>query len=248
MKNGFKNKRQFVVAAALLCLTVITLSWQTDNNKQKRPGNNEQYTGADTTEPKQRNNNQDEPSLKDFDDVMKELDVQMQHLNLDMQQLNKQLKEQLSQIDAEKISRQVAEELKKVDFDEIRNTVDKSLRVAQEQVKNINMDKLKLQMEDLQQKINSKDFQKQIDDAMRKATEGIERAKKEMQDLKDFTDQLQKEGLIDKKKGYSIEWKNGGDLYINGKKQPAEVSERYKKFYKKDGWRIEVNGDKTEFL
>ena len=72
-----------------------------------------------------------------------------------------------------------------------------------------------------------------------------------MQDLKDFTDQLQKDGLIDKKKGYSIEWKNGGELYINGKKQPKEISDKYKKYYKKDGWRLEMNGsgDKhSEFM
>ena len=53
---------------------------------------------------------------------------------------------------------------------------------------------------------------------------------------------VQKDGLIDKNKGYSIEWKNGGELYINGKKQTKEISDKYKKYYKKDGWRIEMNG------
>ena len=69
--------------------------------------------------------------------------------------------------------------------------------------------------------------------------------------MKEFTDELEKDGLIDKDKGYSIEWKNGGELYINGKKQSKEISDKYKKYYKKDGWRIEMNGhgDKhSEFM
>src|SRR5262249_25422305 len=127
-------------------------------------------------------------------------------------------------------------------LDKIKIDVDKSLEAAKEQMKNIDMDKLKIQMQELQNKFNSDEIKKEIDGAMKGAKESIEKAKKELQDLKDLTDQLQKDGLIDKKKGYSIEWKNGGELYINGKKQPKEISDKYRKYYKKDGWRIEMNG------
>jgi len=54
-----------------------------------------------------------------------------------------------------------------------------------------------------------------------------------LRDLKDFTDALQQDGLIAKKKGYTIEWTKDGDLIINGKTQPKEISDRYSRFYKK---------------
>ena len=50
-----------------------------------------------------------------------------------------------------------------------------------------------------------------------------------MLQLKEFTDALAADGLIDKKKGYTIEWKNG-DLYINDKVQPKSVSDKYRKY------------------
>ncbi len=70
---------------------------------------------------------------------------------------------------------------------------------------------------------------KQIDDAMNNAKEGIEKAKQQLQQMKDFTDALAADGLIDKKKGYTIEWKNG-NLYINGTQQPKNISDKYRKY------------------
>ena len=111
-----------------------------------------------------------------------------------------------------------------------------------------NVDKMQLEkdMKELKLKLNSPEFKKGIEDAMEKAKIGIEKAKKELLQLKEFTDGLQKDGLIDKKKGYSIEWKNGGELYINGNKQPKEVSDKYRKYYKKDGYKINMNNDEDE--
>ena len=40
---------------------------------------------------------------------------------------------------------------------------------------------------------------------------------------------MEADGLIDKKKGYTIEWKSG-ELYINGTEQPKNVSDKYKKY------------------
>ena len=152
---------------------------------------------------------------------MKDMDVK----------ISKQVQEALANIDMEKINKEVQENLKNVDLNKIKVEVDKSLEDAKEQMKKVDMDKLKIQMKELQNKFNSEEFKKEIDGAMKGAKENIEKAKKDLQDLKDFTDQLQKDGLIDKEKGYSIEWKNGGQLYINGKKQPKEISDKYKKYY-----------------
>ena len=53
-----------------------------------------------------------------------------------------------------------------------------------------------------------------------------------------------KDGLIDKDKRFSIEWKNGGDLYINGTKQSKEISEKYRKYYKEDGYEFNFSDGK----
>jgi len=245
MKNAFKSNKHLVVAGLLGLIVIIAASWQTDNKKSK--DNTINNTRRDTTEPKQRDNDKDEFRMKELEEAMKQLDLQMQKLDLHMKdidlKISKQVQEALANVDMEKINNEVQENLKNVDLDKIKLEVDKSVKDAQEQIKNIDMDKMKLQMQELQNKFNSEEFKKQIENAMKDAKESIEKAKKNLQNIKDFTDQLQKDGLIDKKKGYSIEWKNGGQLYINGKKQPKEISDKYKKYYKKDGWRIEMNGE-----
>ena len=66
----------------------------------------------------------------------------------------------------------------------------------------------------------------------------------EIQDiLKEFTEELHEAGLIDKKKGCIIEWKKEGHLYINNKKQQSEISDKYSRYYNKDGYVIKLNCD-----
>ncbi|HEU4633658.1 MAG TPA: hypothetical protein VFS22_06720, partial [Flavisolibacter sp.] len=48
---------------------------------------------------------------------------------------------------------------------------------------------------------------------------------------KSFIDGLDKDGLINKKETYTIEYK-GGELTINGKKQPGEIVSKYSDFLK----------------
>ena len=63
-----------------------------------------------------------------------------------------------------------------------------------------------------------------------------------MQNYKDFTNELEKDGLIDKNKAYSLELKDGY-LYINGKKQSKETTEKYRKYYMgKDHFKISMDG------
>ena len=87
-------------------------------------------------------------------------------------------------------------------------------------------------------------MEKQVEESMKDARIQMEKAKKQLQELKEFTDALQKDGLIDKDKRFSIEWKNGGDLYINGTKQSKEISEKYRKYYKEDGYEFNFSDGK----
>jgi hypothetical protein len=86
----------------------------------------------------------------------------------------------------------------------------------------IEIDKAKLELKDL-------DLGKIMDEA--KA--GIEKAKTELKQMKTMFTEMEKDGLIDHKKGFKLEYKDGS-LYIDGKQQSQEVSDKYRK-YAKDG-------------
>lgn len=77
-----------------------------------------------------------------------------------------------------------------------------------------------------------KDLGPKIEKEMEKAKADIEKAKIEMKEYKGFVDGLDKDGLINKKEGYTIQHKNG-ELIINGKKQPTEVYSKYRNFLEK---------------
>ncbi len=71
----------------------------------------------------------------------------------------------------------------------------------------------------------------------------MEKAKREMLNFKEFTNELEKDGLIDKKKGYKLQLKDG-ELYINGTKQSKEISDKYSKYYQgKNNFTINMSLD-----
>jgi hypothetical protein len=130
------------------------------------------------------------------------------------------------------------------------------MKQAEQEMKKVNMEQLKSNMKMVQDKLNSAEFQEQfksenfkkrIEESMSKAKEGIEAAKKELQNIKAFTEALQSDGLIDKKKGYTVELKDGA-LIINSTPQSKEVTEKYRKYYKKDNFKIVSDGDRVMTL
>ena len=68
-----------------------------------------------------------------------------------------------------------------------------------------------------------------IEKSMKDARRSIEKAKVELKAYKNFIEELDRDGLINKKETYKIEYRNG-ELIVNGKKQPAEVANKYKNF------------------
>ncbi|HEX5152374.1 MAG TPA: hypothetical protein VFW07_13060 [Parafilimonas sp.] len=229
-----------ILSFAILSASVLLLcSWQNpnENNYSGKGGIN--INQRDTT-PKY-DYKIGEIDMQAFDKAMKSLDKNMADLNLHMKDLDlnfgKQL-ESLSKINFDEIQKQTEASIKSIDWDKMQKDVDVSLQNMQAQIAKIDFSKMQNEMKDLQEKFQSDEFksqfnsekmQRQIDDAMSKAKEGIEKAKEKMQQMKDFTDELAADGLIDKKKGYTIEWKNG-NLYINDKEQPKNISDKYRKY------------------
>jgi hypothetical protein len=99
------------------------------------------------------------------------------------------------------------------------------------------MDKIKVELDKVKDidfkevEENLKKMKPEIEKSMQQAKESIEKAKKEMLEYKNFIDGMDKDGLIDKDKNYTIEYKHG-ELTINGKKQPSDLVKKYNDFLK----------------
>jgi hypothetical protein len=103
--------------------------------------------------------------------------------------------------------------------------------------------KMQFEMEKMQH-----DFDRLGED-LKGAHENLLHADEEMKNLKSFIDELRKDGLIKKGKEYDIKIENG-ELYIDGKKQPDSVTDKYRKnekyknyFDKENNFRIKSDGN-----
>lgn len=189
--------------------------------------------------------------MKHLDEQMKHLDEQLQHM--DFSNVQKEVDLALKDVDPGKITAEVDEALKKVDWKGMDRKMQKRfeeerkvhLAEAKKQVENakVQMEEQKRTMRMAIPKIDTKKIRIQTEEAMKNARKSIEKAKEELQNMGGFTKELEADGLIDKSKSYKIEVKEG-ELYINGTKQSKETSEKYRRYYKKDNFTINMNGDK----
>lgn len=177
----------------------------------------------------------------DLENILKDVEIELK--NVDVEKIKSEVEKELKEIDVEKIKAEVEKGLKEVDLQKINIEVQQSLKEAQQELKKIDKQKLQNEMKELQLKLNKSEFKEELDNALKNAHKEIEKAKQELTDLKDFTSALEKDGLIDRKNGYAIEWTKDGDLIINGKTQPKEISDKYSRYYKKDGYKIKIRPD-----
>jgi hypothetical protein len=172
----------------------------------------------------------------DGDKIRMEIDKAMKEI--DFSKIRREIEESMKEIDGAKIRMEINKAMKEVDFDKIREEIKQSM-------KEIDMDKIKAEMDKVKQMDFSKldaDMKKleqelkkigpEIEKSMENAKESIEKAKVELKQYKEFTNGLEKDGLIDKQKRYSIKHKNG-ELYINDKKQGEDVYNKYRSFLEK---------------
>lgn len=256
-----KNVRQTYKSVSLILLLGIAVTasaWQY-SPKDKKQGNEDKHDQRDTTKSRKHNYygeneyrmNELNMAMGELNNAMKDLKVELKGLDSLNLNIDVQVKQALAKVDFDKISIETEKAMKAIDWDQIRKNVDVSMKQAEQEMKKVNMEQLKANMKMVQDKLNSAEFQqqfksenfkKQIEESMSKAKEGIEAAKRELQNIKAFTEALQSDGLINKKKGYTVELKDGS-LIINGTPQSKEVTEKYRKYYKKDNFKIVSDGD-----
>jgi chromosome segregation ATPase len=172
----------------------------------------------------------------DGDKIRMEIDKAMKEI--DFTKIRREIEESMKEIDGAKIKMEIDKAMKEVDFDKIRAEIKASmkeidmdkLKVELNKVKEMDFSKLDADMKKLEQEL--KKIGPEIEKSMENAKESIQKAKEELKQYKEFTNGLEKDGLIDKQKGYNIKHKNG-ELYINNKKQSDDVYNKYRSFLEK---------------
>ena len=254
-----------VSIATVLLGSCLFLSWQRPFQQESSTKENSQLlTHGDTSQPKQRNTGKNEYRIRDIDKAMEELDKGMKQLDVQMQKLDfSKMQEQLNhasekiqQIDMDKMEAEIEHALAKVDFNQIRKEVDASLQEASMQLKQTDMKRVKEELERTKEQLKQQEFafhinadsiKMSVEQGMLHAKEGMEKAKKELKQLKAFTGALEKDGLINTEKGYTIKVSKG-KLIINGAEQPDSIYEKYKPYYPKDEFSIINDGKNISSL
>ena len=184
----------------------------------------------------------------DLTAIQKSVEDAVKSVNAD--QIQQQVKLALEQVNGDSIQRQIQLSIKSLDTDKMKADLDKAMtelknshwqeelqkgmkemHAAMAEMKNINATEIKKELENArhemeQAKLNMKD-------EMDRGRINIEKARAEILQLKTLLQDLQKDGLIKKGEDVKLEWKNSR-LYINGKEQSSEISEKYKALGKMD--------------
>lgn len=218
--------------------------------------------------------NKETMTMKEFDRATEEINRAMINANhemmkLDMNKIQSQLDQSLNRVDMEKIMKDVKSSLKQLDIEKIMANVRSSLKDMDKDYVNADIEKALVEAHKGIEKanselsnINSEEWQKEmvnvkkelerskqeirkidVEKIMQEAKQGVEKAKIEMKLTKEMFNQMEKDGLINTKEGFSIQYQNK-ELIINGKKQPAEVRDRYLKYLKEDHFKINIEKEK----
>lgn len=169
-------------------------------------------------------------AMKNFDAQKMQLEMQKAMKEVDLQKVKSELQANLEKVDMQQVKEEIAKAMKQIDAEKLQADLNAS-------ISKIDMEKMKAEMEKVkdvnfkQVEENLKNIQPQIEKSMQSAKESIEKAKKDLQAYKGFIDDLDKDGLINKKDQYKIQYKND-ELIINGKTQPAETTKKYENFLK----------------
>jgi len=167
-------------------------------------------------------------AIKQIDAKKMQDQIQKAIKDIDFEKMKTELQGNIDKIDMKEFNEEITKAMKEIDLAKIQTDINTSLS-------KIDMDKLKVELDKVKEidfkgiEDNLKKMKPEIEKSMQDAKESIEKAKKEMMGYKGLIDGLDKDGLIDKNKSYTIEYKNG-ELTINGKKQSADVVKKYNSF------------------
>ncbi len=166
--------------------------------------------------------------------------------NVDLEKIRMDVEASMKKVDMSKLMTDIAEGLKGLDIEGLKPDMEKAMKEAGQSLKEINWDEVKAELRrakaELEKaKVDLKGID--MDKIMQEARNGIEQAKTKLQQYKTMFTEMEKDGLIDTKKGFKLEYRKGR-LFIDGREQTQEASNKYKKYIDEDDFNIQISADK----
>lgn len=250
------SNNRWWLTAGMVSAIVIFCAWKAGNETGYR---NYREADQDTIPRKKLTvTGKNEYRIGDLDGAMKDLDRAMEEMNknlkFDFSKMDKEMKaamDEMKKIDFDKVGKEIEASMKSIDWDKTRVEIDAAMREAKEKFREVDMEKVKkeiarakeqLSEEKLRTHVDMQKIKESVDAGLRSARIGMEKAKKELSMFKEFTGNLEKDGLIEKNKPYKIEIKSG-EMYINGTKQSKEVNDKYRKYFRDEDYTIRSDKD-----
>jgi hypothetical protein len=261
MKVFIANKKKSIAAAGVcLLLAGITMSFQPLQFGPIQHYNSLSETPDTIPGKKERH---EKMTMKEYDEMMNNLTADMRKTfeevkSIDATKLAKEIEASLKELDAEKIKLEINKAMKEVDFAavqkevslamkevewaKISDEVKHSLNQAKKEIKEIDMEEINEQIEKAitAMEKSKTDLEKiDFDNILKEACKNIEEAKQMLKLQKELFNEMEADGLIHSKDGFTIEYKDKS-LYINGKKQPDNVAQKYKRYIPGDDYKITI--------
>ncbi len=269
-RNWLIAATMLVMTATFLVWPMYHGQAQKKNNAadvRKNNGTDDDNYDQDSTKQKRKyhgNGESDEQiriAEKQLQDAMQQVQAAMQQLQeVEMPKINETVANALKSVDFDNIKVQVDQAMKNVDMKNIQVEINKAMA-------NVDVKNIKVQIDQAMKSIDWASMKKEIADgmkemkninkdaienAMKEAKKEIENAKVEMGDakiklkkMKGMLDEMKKDGLINDTNHVNIEWKKG-KLYIDGKQQPDNVSDKYRQYMDEDNSSIHIDNDKND--
>ncbi len=186
-----------------------------------------------------------------IDEIQQQVELSLKAV--DMDKIMREAELALNKVNLDKIMADVKLSLKEVDWDKNNAEISAALKEAGEELekakielKNINEDEIKKELENAKaelEKTRAEIKKIDIDKVMSEAKKEMANAKQELKDLKSMFTEMEKDGLISSENGFKIEYKNK-ELFINGNRQPHNVTEKYQKYFRQESFEIEIEKEK----
>ncbi len=254
------NKKLLAGLGACLLIGSVTMSFQAPFGPMQKW---DTLTEIQDTIPDKANPADERMSIKDYDVLMLKMDKEIMKMQeeiakIDLAKMHENISASLDKVDFDKISFDIDKAMKSVDFAKIEagvkaalkevdwNKVNKdvkhSLEDAKKEIEKINMTEVKAAMKKAKQEIekSKSEIEKiNFNDVVKNANEEILKAKEELKLTKTMFNEMEQEGLINQKVGFTVEFKNKS-LFINGKKQSDSTYDRYKKYIQGDSFKVSI--------
>lgn len=172
---------------------------------------------------------------------------------IDVEKIMKTVEQSLKGIDLDKTMADVSSSLKDLKTDYKSEEVEKAMAEAKKEIekakkemKEIDKDAIRKELEEAKKEIEkSKQEIEKIDmtKIMDEARAGVDKAKEELKLTKEMFNEMEKDGLVNSKAGFTIEYKNK-ELYIDGKKQDEKTTDKYRQYFKEDPSKITIKKEK----